>query len=269
MTAKLIAWTVFDPSSIEEDIEPWEPSTNGIAENAFNGEIMVGGNELAEIAGRLCYASFNRPNPKTATNDGYLANIIDVQHFSVLEHSSATFYFTGVSRSLTHELVRHRHFSYSQRSQRYVNEAQADVIVPEAIQNERSGRARDRFDDAVAQAKQSYEDIMEILLEDWHKDVVGGGTSTKKLKDARGAARSVMPNATETRIVVTGNMRSWREWLQKRGGKGAEIEIRTLAVEVFRIFLGRPDMAPFFSDLHEVKYDDGSLGVSDNEGVWQ
>lgn len=67
------------------------------------------GDTLGEMAGRLCYESWDRPNPATATNAGYLANIIKQQHFSVLEHASATIYLEGVSRTLTHELIRHRH----------------------------------------------------------------------------------------------------------------------------------------------------------------
>ena len=72
-----------------------------------------GGQALAEFAGRACYQSWNKPNPATATNAGYLRHILEVGHLSVLEHGTATFYLTGVSRSLTHELIRHRHFSYS------------------------------------------------------------------------------------------------------------------------------------------------------------
>ena len=79
-----------------------------------------GGPALVEFAGRACYQSWSKPNPKTATNAAYLRHIIDVGHFSVLEHASVSFYITGISRSATHELIRHRHFSYSQLSQRYV-----------------------------------------------------------------------------------------------------------------------------------------------------
>src|SRR5690242_2070720 len=79
-----------------------------------------GGQALVEFAGRACYQSWSKPNPKTATNAAYLQHIIDVGHFSVLEHASVSFYITGISRSCTHELIRHRHFSYSQLSQRFV-----------------------------------------------------------------------------------------------------------------------------------------------------
>lgn len=75
-----------------------------------------GGPALVEFAGRACYQSWSKPNPRTATNESYLRHVIEVGHLSVLEHASATFYITGISRSCTHELIRHRHFSYSQLS---------------------------------------------------------------------------------------------------------------------------------------------------------
>src|SRR5689334_5014863 len=95
-----------------------------------------GGEALAEFAGRACYQSWKKPNPATATNAGYLEHIIDVGHFSVLEHASVSFYITGVSRSLTHELIRHRHFSYSQLSQRYVPERDSQIVVPPGMEDD-------------------------------------------------------------------------------------------------------------------------------------
>ena len=80
---------------------------------------------LAEGAGRSCFQSWSRPNPKTRANRDYLANIIRQGHESTLEHASATFYITGVSRALLSELTRHRHLSYSVLSQRYVDSADA------------------------------------------------------------------------------------------------------------------------------------------------
>src|ERR1700754_537372 len=92
-----------------------------------------GGAALAEFAGRACYQSWKKPNPATATNAGYLKHILEVGHLSVIEHANATFYITGVSRSLTHELIRHRHFSFSQLSQRYVPAGEAVMVEPAVI----------------------------------------------------------------------------------------------------------------------------------------
>src|SRR5690606_36706741 len=85
---------------------------------------------LAEYAGRNCYQAWERKNPKTQTNEGYLANILKQGHESVLEHASATFSVEGVSRSLTHELIRLRHLSFAELSQRYVNVEDAPMVSP-------------------------------------------------------------------------------------------------------------------------------------------
>ncbi|MEO9222677.1 MAG: FAD-dependent thymidylate synthase, partial [Mycobacteriaceae bacterium] len=92
-----------------------------------------GGAALAEFAGRACYQSWSKPNPATATNAGYLAHILEVGHLAVLEHGSVSFYLTGVSRLLSHELIRHRHFSFSQLSQRYVADVDARVVAPPGV----------------------------------------------------------------------------------------------------------------------------------------
>ena len=95
-----------------------------------------GGQALVEFAGRACYQSWSKPNPRTATNAAYIKHIIDVGHFAVLEHASVSFYITGISRSCAHELVRHRHFSYSQLSQRYVPEDDAQVVIPPGLEDD-------------------------------------------------------------------------------------------------------------------------------------
>src|SRR5918992_4076973 len=116
-----------------------------------------GGPALAEFAGRACYQSWSKPNPKTATNAGYLRHILEVGHLSVLEHGTVTFYLTGVSRSLTHELIRHRHFSYSQLSQRYVPERDAAMVEPEVIADD--PELHRKFLDASAAAVKAYEEL--------------------------------------------------------------------------------------------------------------
>src|SRR5699024_11705181 len=84
---------------------------------------------------RSCYETWDKPNPHTATNAAYLRHIMDVGHLAVLEHSSATMYLRGVSRSCAHEVMRHRMFSFSQLSQRYVPDDEARVIVPRSVQD--------------------------------------------------------------------------------------------------------------------------------------
>lgn len=176
---------------------------------------------LAEFAGRACYQSFDKPNPATRENRAYLANIINQGHFSVLEHASATFYVTGVSRALTHELIRHRHLSYSELSQRFVNVTESEMVTPPALRE--FDYDMGEMNGAVRVARGSYTEIVNFLE-----------SNGFPRKQAREAARAVMPNATETRIVVTGNMRAWRDCLAKRYHVAADAEIREFATEVLR-----------------------------------
>jgi thymidylate synthase (FAD) len=186
------------------------------------------GDALSEFAGRACYQSWSRPNPATATNEGYMDNILDHGHFSVLEHSSVTLYVQGVSRSLTHELVRHRHFSPSQLSQRFVDESNVTFVVPPAL---REARMRERPDMTAqdverdfnespifADIREAYAEIVEMLTEE--------GLSRKEVREA---ARCILPNAAETKIVLTGNLRCWREFFSKRRAEGVDAEMREFA----------------------------------------
>ncbi|GAA1413607.1 FAD-dependent thymidylate synthase [Catellatospora coxensis] len=210
-SVQLIAWTNFQaPADV-----PWETDAEG-------------GQALAEFAGRACYQSWSKPNPATATNEGYLRHILEVGHLSVLEHGTATFYFTGVSRSFTHELIRHRHFSYSQLSQRYVPERDAAMVEPEVIAA--NPELHKKFVEASEAAVRAYNELLEGL-EATFADVPN---ATLRRKQARQAARAVLPNATETRIVVTGNYRAWRHFIAMRATEHADVEIRELAIATLR-----------------------------------
>ncbi|MFB1299372.1 FAD-dependent thymidylate synthase [Mycobacterium sp. pW049] len=209
-----------------------------------------GGAALVEFAGRACYQSWSKPNPRTATNAAYLQHIIDVGHFSVLEHASVSFYITGVSRSCTHELVRHRHFSYSQLSQRYVPEQDSQVVAPPGIEDD--PELLQIFTEAADAGRAAYTELL-ARLED---KLAGSGNATLRRKQARQAARAVLPNATETRIVVTGNYRAWRHFIAMRASEHADVEIRRLAIECLRQLIA---VAPqVFSDFEIVALADGT-----------
>lgn len=193
---------------------------------------------LSEFAGRACYESWSRPNPATATADGYIGHIIEVSHFSVLEHGSVSFYIQDVSRSLTHELVRHRHFSFSQLSQRYAKmDPMAEPVIPPLYQPE-DGKADGETYDILMRAWRRAVADYEHLVALWHARIVSSGVDgTRARKMAREAARAVLPNMTPTAIVVTGNHRSWREFLDKRGSIHADAEIRALAGMVYTLLI--------------------------------
>lgn len=218
---------------------------------------------VAEFAGRLCYLSFgedagleggHRTIRGRTSNESYLANILQVKHGSVLEHAVWTILIEGVSRALTHELVRHRAgFGFSQLSQRYVDESNIAFVLPPEISE--GSRAYDIWLAACESSLKAYRSLLGELVE----SIGSEGTATSRKKRARQAARAVLPNAAETKIVVTGNARSWRHFVEMRGSGGADVEIRRLAVEVLRLLSGE---APhIFGDLHITDQPDGSQVV--------
>ena len=209
-----------------------------------------GGQALLEFAGRACYQSWSKPNPKTATNTGYLQHIIDVGHFSVLEHASVSFYITGISRSCTHELIRHRHFSYSQLSQRYVPENESQIVVPPGMEDDDA--LRRILVEAADASRATYAELLSRL----EAKFADQPNAILRRKQARQAARAVLPNATETRIVVTGNYRAWRHFIAMRASEHADVEIRRLAIACLRQLV---DVAPaVFGDFQVSALADGS-----------
>lgn len=180
--------------------------------------------DLAEYAGRTCYQSWSRPNPKTATNEGYLDNIRAQQHYTVTEHGAVTFTIRHVSRAFTHELVRHRHHSFSQMSQRYfVPGVWVRPIIPPFFQGD--AIAEQKLNAAWTTAMKTYRELL----------AYADGLDGANKKRAREAARAVLPNMTPTEIVVTANHSAWRWFLRKRGEIYADAEMREVAVQIAQI----------------------------------
>ncbi len=210
----------------------------------------VAGEHLIEVAGRVCYMSFAKPRP--GGNETYLHHILEVGHGSVLEHAVWNLIFAGVSRSLTHELVRHRAgWAYSQLSQRYVDESVAEYVEPQEIAADQE--LHRIWLEAVAQSHQAYMMLAEKLQERFRDEP----DKTLRRKLARQAARSVLPNATETKIFVTANARALRHFIEMRGSRHAEVEIRQLAVQVLRLM--QQEAPHLFSDYQLVPLPDGTF----------
>jgi len=210
----------------------------------------IGAEALAEMAGRVCYMSYGKGRK---TNREFVGHLIEVGHGSVLEHAVWSFLITGVSRSFTHELVRHRHFSYSQLSQRYVNESDSDFIEPDVIAGDPELHAV--WCEAVEAARRAYDALVEGLQK--HYADIPEATLRRKL--ARQAARSVLPNATETKIFVTGNARALRHFIEMRGSEHADVEIRKVAVAMLRILL--EESPSLFGDYRLETLADGSVAT--------
>lgn len=199
----------------------------------FKSDAPSAGEMLVEIAGRIDYNSYKRPRP--GGNKAYINNIKEHQHGSVTEMGIWQFIFTNISRSLTHELIRHRHFSPSQRSQRYCDESQVGTIIPDLIKDDPD--LVEDYDNTVDLLKSKY-----ILYFNKMYDNLTKGKNdltpeerTHFRKLARGAARYILPEGTETKIFISTNTRALRNFLELRGSRFAEGEIRKLAFKVLEV----------------------------------
>lgn len=169
----------------------------------------------SEFAGRLCYMSYTKPRP--GGSKSYFERILSEAHGSVLEHQMVTVVVSGVSRSFTHELVRHRAgTAFSQQSQRYVDARNAAFIVPPLY-----------HDSATAWIMDNH-DLLEAMMLKYEKMVAKAETvtTTREKKQIREAAREILPNCTETHIVLSLNARAYRHIMEKRGAVDASLEMR-------------------------------------------
>jgi thymidylate synthase (FAD) len=217
---------------------------------SWQTDTEVAAEHLTEVAGRVCYMSFAKPRP--GGNKVYLDHILEVGHGSVLEHAVWNFIITGVSRTLTHELVRHRAgWAYSQLSQRYVDESVAEYVEPDCIAE--NPELHQIWLEAVSRSHQAYMQLAEGLQEAFRDEP----DKTLRRKLARQAARSILPNATETKIFVSANARALRHFIELRGSRHAEVEIRKLAVKVLEIM--KTEAPHIFGDYQLVPLPDGTF----------
>ncbi len=222
---------------------------------------LTSGAGLCKLAGQLCYMSFGPKRTPNAQASRYFANILGSGHGSVLEHATFSFLAYGISRSVTHELVRHRAgFAFSQVSQRYVSgQTLRFVERPEFQQSEDLHR---EFLDRIDRLAQSHARIETRLreLQDSGAEVLTADGQTGRRKRVHQAARALLPNETEAPIVVTGNVRAWRHFIEARANEHADIEIRMLA---YAVFLCLRSLEPLlFGDYEEVPLADGTVAVS-------
>ncbi len=168
--------------------------------------------KLIETAGRTSYLSFGKQGKDT--EKAFIRMLIKRGHLSVLEHAYATFRISGVSRAFTHQLVRHRLCSFIQQSQRYVDESNFNFIEPQSIKN--NPETHSIFTEFMDNARKTYVELQKLGI---------------KNEDAR----FVLPNAAESQIVVTANLREWRHIVELRGEPDAQWEIRRAAIEILKI----------------------------------
>ena len=217
--------------------------------------------QLAKTAGQLCYASFG---PRRTTNENaaaYFGRLTSAGHGSVLEHASFSFLLYGISRSVTHELVRHRAGAgFSQISQRYVSGAVLRFVErPEYQEDEELHRL---FEERADRAAVEYESMAGELLErqEGGNSELSADYKTDARKKVQQTARSLLPNETEAPMVFTGNVRALRHIIEMRADAHAESEIRTLAL---RLFLCLYETDPIlFGDYEIGELSDGTHTVT-------
>jgi len=174
--------------------------------------ITPGAETLIEKAGRTAYQSFH--NQRTGSEKNFIRKVLRKGHGSVLEHALATFEISGVSRVFTHQLVRHRLCSFTMRSQRYVDERDMDYVVPDSIKGH--AEAHLAFKEFMEEARKAYGRLKDLGI---------------RKEDAR----FVLPNAVESQIVVTANLREWRHIIELRCSPAAQWEIRRVTMEILRL----------------------------------
>lgn len=198
--------------------------------------------KVVAAAAKLCYSHSGAQNIMEGLDaqntERFIDKLMDLGHASPLEHISFTFAVEGVSRVLTHQLVRHRIASYSQQSQRYVKLDQFEYIVPPAIQN--NILALTLFEKAMQEDQKTYDALVDVLEASYMEENLKKGQSEKKAKAmaekaAIEDARFVFPNACETKIVVTMNARSMINFFQHRCCNRAQWEIRAMADEMLKL----------------------------------
>lgn len=199
---------------------------------------------LAATAAKLCYSSSDIGSLRDGLTEDKISDFIDmlvsIGHESVMEHVSFTFGIEGISRACSHQIVRHRIASYSQKSQRYVNENGFDFIIPPDV--EKCPQANIEFRNAIDSIRESYEKIVSALTEMHKSDFLCRGLDEKSAlskakKLANEDARFILPNACETKIVVTMNVRSLFNFFRHRCCNRAQWEIRAVANEMLRLCL--------------------------------
>ena len=200
--------------------------------------------KTAASAAKLCYSSSGIDDIRNGLTEdktaGFIDMLVSIGHESVMEHVSFTFGIEGISRACSHQLVRHRIASYSQKSQRYVNENSFDFIIPPEI--EKNSDAETEFYRIMKEITESYEKIADILVQSHKERFIAEGMDEKSAlskakKLANEDARFVLPNACETKIIVTMNVRSLFNFFRHRCCRRAQWEIRAVADEMLRICL--------------------------------
>ncbi len=215
-----VAYSMVNPDGCESFFNEFDLSLTD------NRDTLTHPSEIPELAGRLCYMSFGADAGRKQNSD-YLQHIIKLKHFSVIEHVSMSVIIRGASRGFTHEVVRHRHLSISQFSTRYCDKI--CFVIPCLYRGDAA--LTNVYLDHCHRSLQLYTAAYDAVLKHL-KETDRESTPLQRRKKARGAARSYLPIGTEAPIMLTGNLRTWREMFEKRMSPAAEMEIQLVMKQI-------------------------------------
>lgn len=259
---------------VEVILCPQQPHLGGIATflNGFsedlgfdayfsNQSIQLAPSEaVSKFAGQLCYYSFGVGSTKNTDAKRYFDNIKRSGHWSVLEHANFGLLIYGIDRSCTHEIVRHRKLHPSQVSQRYCDGKTLRFVERPEYQDD--SVLHELFVERIDRISREYGALAKLLLykqEDGYAVLVGANKRAKR-KLVNQAARSLLPNETEAPIYLTGNVRDWRDFINKRATVGADAQIRAVAIQILlKLYQESPLL---FDDYDVYELADGSYSAS-------
>jgi thymidylate synthase (FAD) len=246
-------------AGLKDFLDGFDPSL-GFPAYLDDPTMLPGSSQLCKTAGQVCYASFG---PRRTTNENapaYFERLTSAGHGSVLEHASFSFLLYGISRSVTHELVRHRHLNFSQVSQRYVSGSVLRFVERPEYQS--APELHEIFEERADRAAAEYEAMAQRLLERQERGeaLLDAEYKTDARKKVQQTARSLLPNETEAPIVCTGNVRALRHVIEMRADEHAESEIRNLAVRLFLCLVTADPI--LFGDYRLQSLPDGTYKVT-------
>ncbi len=254
--AIMIARPMVDLSGMKEFLEGFDPALS-FGLYLEDPDELPPAEALSKVAGQLCYLSFGLKRSVNAQAARYLDNIKESKHGSVLEHAVFSFILYGVTRTVTHDLVRHRAgAAFSQVSQRYVDGTRLRFV--EATPFQEIPELHERFIDRIERLHREYHEIGSILTLHQARGlpILAGESKTDQRKKVQETARECLPNETEAPICVSGNVRAWRHICEMRANEHADIKIRAAIMNVFRCLIQEAPL--LFEDYEVVRLPDGT-----------
>ncbi len=257
--AIMIARPMVDLSGMKNFLDGYDPALS-FSLYLDDPDELPPAEALTKVAGQLCYLSFGPKRSTNARAQGYFENIKASKHGSVLEHAVFSFVLYGVTRSVTHELVRHRAgTAISQVSQRYVDGTRLRFV--EDIPFQLVGELHERFIRRIEYLHREYHEIADILMDQQSRglSILSGDAKTDLRKKVQQTARECLPNETEAPICLSGNVRAWRHICEMRASEHADIKVRAALMNVFHCL--RAEAPMLFEDYEVIKLPDGTEAV--------